>query len=202
MLWTYDEAIAHDLEESFHANLDGKQVKVKVIEADKSIDVLSQLYHDGLTFPIVVLTRPTDVDIDTSRTNFTRMHKGVAAVLDPDTNELYYEKAIPISLNYDITILATNTVDRDELTREILFKYVSMYFITMTLPYECKRKVRFGVEIDTSRSVSNSSGTLDYLDVGKLYQSIIPLKCEGCVLVSYTAAKLTRNIHQIDIDEP
>ncbi len=139
-----------------------------------------------------------DTPIDRERMNFTRAHKGVQSVLDPETNNLYYEKVIPIKLSYSLTILTTNTADMDELIRELLFKYLNMYFLTITLPYECNRKVRFGISIQTESDIQRSSGNLEYIESGKLYQSIIPLTCEGCVLVSYTPAHLKRSKHEID----
>ena len=73
-----------------------------------------------------------------------------------------------------------------------------MYFITLELPYECKRKVRFGVRIDPDKAISNKSGQSEYFGDGEVYQSIITLKCEGCVLVSYTPAKLKRAVYELE----
>ena len=191
MIYLYDDAIALDLKKSFDPQNIGSPV-VKVIDAERGLDLVAQDSEDKITFPIVALTRYPDTPIDTDRYNFTRAHRGVAAVIDKETNNLYYEKAIPIKLQYDLTVLATNTADRDELVKELLFKYTNQYFITFTLPYECKRPVRFGVIIDRDNSIESKSGTIEYLNSGTVYQTIIPLKCEGCVLVSYTPAHLQR----------
>lgn len=197
MLRCYDEAIVKDLQRSFNRDTIGS-LTVKAIDPEQGLGVLAQADGDNLHFPLVLLTRHPDTPIDKDRWNFTRAHRGVAAVIDKETNNLYYEKAIPIEVNYDLTILASNTADREELARELIFKYTSMYFITFELPYECKRKVRFGVKVDMERDISNSSGTVEYLGEGTLYQTIIPLKCDGCVLVSYTPAKLQRSAYDIE----
>lgn len=198
MIRLYDNAIAKDLENSFDLDAIGSPC-VKVLDADSGLKAVAQEMDDKLQFPLVLLTRYPDISIDTDRMNFTRLHRGVAACLDPDTNNLYYEKAIPIEVSYDLTVLATNVADREELLRELLFKYTDMYFITMELPYECKRRIRFGVTIDFSKEITNKSGVAEYLGEGTLYESIIPLKCEGCVLVSYTPAKIRRNQYGMDI---
>lgn len=187
MLYNYDNAIAKDLEKSFNSNL-----CIKVVDAEKGIDLAAQAENDKISFPLVLLTRYPDAPIDTDRYNFTRAHKGVPAVFDNVKNEIYFEKAVPVKLKYDLTILTTNVADRDELVKELIFKYTSMYFIAMDLPYESSRKIRFGVRIDTDSDISNKSGILEYLDSGTVYQSIIPLKCDGCVLLSYTPVKLKR----------
>lgn len=197
MVYLYDNAIAHDLEESLNTDNIGSPI-VKVMDAELGFQSIAQESNDDLRLPMVLLTRHPDTPIDKNRMNFTRAHRGVAAVIDKETNELYYEKVIPIEVNYDLTILAANTVDRDELARELIFKYTSMYFITFNLPYECARKVRFGVVVDTDRDISNTSGTLEYFGSGTVYESIVPLKCEGCVLVSYTPAKLQRSSYSIE----
>lgn len=201
MLYKYDNAIAEDLRRSFNPNGCVNPV-VKVVDADGAIGLLAQIQNDDVKFPAVVLTRNTDTPIDKDRVNFTYMHRGVPVVIDTDTNELYYEKVIPIELSYDVTVLATNTADRDELVRELLFKYVSMYFIAFELPYESKRKIRFGLQVDPDGEMSNKSGSFDYIDGGQLYQTVFTLKCHGAVLVSYTPAKLQRGVIELELDNP
>lgn len=201
MLYLYDNAIAEDLQRSFNPTSQ-LNPEVKVVDPEGVISLIAQMQEDRISFPIVVLTRHEDTPIDNTRTNFTRMHRGIATVIDPDTNELYYEKVIPIKLSYDLTVLATNTADMDELVKELLFKYLSMYFIKFQLPYECRRPVRFGVSVDPETEISRKSGQFEYIDGGTLHQAIITLKCEGAVLVSYTPVKLKRGVQDVEIVNP
>lgn len=193
MLYNYDEAIANNLEESFDTSSRMTPI-VKVVESGKETiqQIIAQIQNDELEFPLVVLSRNPDTPIDTSRTNFTRMHRGVATVIDTETNELYYEKCIPIKLGYEILVLATNQADLDELVKELMFKYTDMFFVGFQLPYECKRKIRFGVEIDMEKGIDRKSGSASYLNGGQLYQAIVPLNCQGAVMLSYTPVKLQR----------
>lgn len=197
ILYLYDNAICEDLQKSFNPDNIANPV-VKVVSPEQVIGLAAQIQNDEIKFPIVAVTRNEDTPIDRERTNFTRMHKGVQSVLDPVTNNLYYEKVIPIKLSYSLTVLTTNTADMDELIRELLFKYINMYFLTIKLPYECNRKVRFGISIQSESDIQRTSGNLEYIESGKLYQSIIPIKCEGCVLVSYTPAHLKRSSYEIE----
>ena len=196
MLYLYDNAICEDLEQSFNPNAVGT-TGVKVIDPESAINLLAQMKDDDIDYPAVVLTRNTDLNIDSNQTNFTRIHRGVATVLDPKTNNLYYERVVPVNLQYKLTVLATNTADQDELVRELLFKYEQMYFLTIQLPYECERKVRFGLAIDHDTAIQYDSTPSTYLQTGKVYQAIITLRCEGTVLVSYTPAHLRRTQHEI-----
>lgn len=190
MLYLYDNAIVEDLQKSFNPNNTSDPV-VKVFSPEEITGLVAQIKEDNITFPIIALDRQPGVSIDTDRTNFTRIHKGVQSVIDKKTNELYYEKVIPITLEYDMSVLTTNTADMDELVRELIFKYSNMYFLVISLPYECNRKVRFGVVIKPE-DIERKSGSYEYLSAGQLYESVIHLRCEGCVMVSYTPAKLTR----------
>ena len=190
MLWLYDEAICKDLQNSFQAGVDSQPV-VRVIDPDHVMELIAQMKEDTITFPVVAVTRDPDWKVDTERTNFTRQHIGIASVIDPETNMLYYEKSIPIELGYHITIFATNTADMDELVKELLFKYLSMYFLTITLPYESGRKARFGVTC-LADQISRESSTANYLSEGKLYRTVIPLVTQGCCLLSYTPQALKR----------
>ena len=188
MLYLYDSAIAQDIRDSFVSS--SEDPGVRVIDPQGAVDVLAQIQNDSLRFPAVVLTRDPTYAIDTQRTNFTAMHRGVLTVMDVETNKLYYEKSIPVRLRYNLTLLATNTADIDELTKELLFKYVQMYYLKIRLPYEADRVIRFGISVAANTEIQQSSGSFDYLEQGKLYQTIIPLVCEGCVLVSYTPVRL------------
>lgn len=199
MLYLYDEAICDDLRQSFN-DVSMGETTVKVVDPDAAIDVISQISNDEFRFPAVVVTRASDYSIDTERTNFTRMHKGVSTVIDPKTNNIYDELALPITLNYNITVLGTNTQDMDELTRELMFKYVRMYFLTIDLPYESDRKLRFGITLDVNQPVEHSSRLLDYLQSGKAYQNIIHLQTQGCNLLTYKPRKLMRYSAELELD--
>lgn len=197
MIYLYDRAITDDLQASF--NSDMGMPAPKLISAEQIIGIVAQEKNDNITFPIISLTRkPNSVQIDRDRMNFTRAHFGIASVLDEKTNDLYYEKVLPITLEYALTVVTTNTVDRDEIIKELLFKYLNMYFLTIKLPYECSRKIRFGVRIVSETDIDYSSGSSEYAESGSLYQAIIPLKCDGCVLVSYTPAHLVRTLTDVD----
>lgn len=197
MLYLYDDAIVDDLRKSFKRSSESSGPVVRVVDPAEAVSLAAQIQSDSVKFPIVALKRKPGITIDTDRTNFTRIHKGVQAVMDPKTNNLYYEKAVPVVLEYEMSIIATRTADQDELFKELIFKYTSMYFLTITLPYECDRKVRFGVIINPTEQIENRSGTFEYLTEGKLYETVLPIKCEGCMLVSYTPASLTRVVTEI-----
>lgn len=191
MIYLYDMAITEDLQNSFNPEAVPNPT-VKVISPADVINLSAQMHNDEVTYPMVAITRKEATPIDSDRTNFTRMRYGVQTVLDNETNTLYREQCIPIDLRYDLTVITTNAVDRDEIVKELLFKYLQMYFISIDLPYECKRTIRFGVNIENASEISNTSATPDYLSSGTLYETSIPLKCEGAVLVSYRPEKLRR----------
>ena len=164
--------------------------------------VIAQAKEDKLNFPIVALTREPDYQLDKQRMNFTAMHRGVQAVMDNETNNIYNERVIPITLDYSLTILTTNTADMDEITRELLFKYTTMFFLRINLPYEATRVIRFGIVVDREKSIERSSSSGEYLSTGQLYQSIIPLQCQGAVLLHYVPFHLKRTEVMYDLSAP
>ena len=191
MLYLYDRALTKDLNASFnHENSDNPVVGV--ISPEGATTLAAQMNNDEIKYPIVVFTRGDDIKIDHERYNFTMAKKGVPAGFDAKGNLIAMEKVIPIKLEYSLTVLTTNTADMDELIKELLFKYTEMYYLTITLPYEVKRRIRFGIRIKPEAEINYESGTYDYLSAGTLHQAIIPLECEGCVLVSYTPVHLKR----------
>lgn len=199
MIYLYDRALCQDLNRSFNPN-NVPNPAVKVIDPEGAITLAAQMNNDEVTYPIAVFTRSDDIVIDRDRYNFTRAKKGVPVGFDNKNNMIAMEKVIPIKLDYNLTLLTTNTADMDELVKELLFKYTEMYYLTITLPYEVKRKVRFGIKIKQDADIHYESGTYDYISAGTLYQAIIPMECEGCVLVSYTPVHLKRMETEIETE--
>lgn len=195
MLYKYDEAICEDLEKS----LSGMSSPIRVIKPESAVNIVSQIQDDKVKFPLIVLTRTDDSGTtDESRLNFTMMHSGVSTLFDTETNMIYSERVIPIRLGYDLTILATNTVDMDELMRELRFKYINQYFLTLKVPYESKRQIRFGItQVPGQDTVSIESGSVEYLNNGTLYQAIIHYTCQGAVLLTYVPQ---RKLDRVELD--
>lgn len=191
MLYLYDDAIVDDLKESFDEQY--SSIFVKAVEPASAIPIAAQLQDDDISFPLLCVVRNPEYSIDSELTNFTAMNRGVATVFDKDNNLIYKEKSIPITLDYSITVVSTNTADVDELTRELIFKYRSMYFCEISLPYESTRKLRFGLELVNDATIERNSGYVDMLSDGQLYETQIPLSTRGCRLLSYTPVKL-RNV--------
>ena len=188
MLWLYDESIADDLRKSFNTSV--IHPYVKVIDPDVNLSIAAQLQNDNISFPIICVVRDDNYQVDTDLTNFTAMHKGVATVIDNKTNNIYYEKSMPIKLGYSLNIIGTNTVDVDELVKEILFKYSDMYFLTIRLPYEGARKLRFGIEFDRQGSIERRSGVAEMINEGTLYETVLPFQTRGVRMITYTPKHL------------
>ena len=197
MIYLYDNAIVEDLNKSF--NSDVANPVVKVVAPDQIVGVVAQVQDDEIKFPFVTLERPDAIDVNSNLTNFTMLHSGVSAVFDKEKNNYWNERAIPINLSYVLSVFTTNQADMDEIIRELMFKYLSMYFLSIRIPYESKREISFGVIIDGDSGISKQSSVSEYTSSGALYQSSITLRCEGCVLVHYTPIHLKRTV--IDIDE-
>lgn len=193
MLWIYDDAIVQDLINCINPD-GGMSSTVKVLGEEGIMGILAQMQEDKIKFPAIFLERLAETPLDPKRYNYTRLHKGVPAVLDTETNNLYLEKAAPIELKYNLHVMTTNTVDMDELVKELLFRYSLMYYVTAKVPYESERKIRFGIAINPDTTISKKSGASDYVESGKLYESIIELDCQGAVMLSYTPRHIQRAV--------
>jgi hypothetical protein len=202
MLYLYDQALVDNLKASLTEEANRN---VFLTDTENYPGILAQIQEDTITYPLILLNREPDTPITTGLMNFTRYKFGVPCVFDTKTNNVYYERALPIDINYVLTILSTNVADTDELARELFFKYLSMYYLTIQAPYESDRKMRFGVAVDMEYGIKKDSGSFDYIASGTLYQSTIRLKTEGCVSLTYTARHLTRevmNTKEVKIENP
>lgn len=198
MLYLYDNAIVDDIKSSI--NSDNANPNVIISDPEAFPGLLAQMQNDTITYPLIILKRDEDMPIITELCNFSRAQFGIPAAFDSKTNNIYYEKSIPVDIQYTITIISTSVVDTDELARELFYKYLSQYFLTIRLPYESDRKIRFGIEIDLGYGIKRESGSFEYIKSGTLYKSTIHLKTNGCVSLSYTPQHLTRQILSQDID--
>lgn len=189
MIYLYDNALVDDMKRTIDPD-GGANPNVLCITIDNYQSTLAQLQEDKITYPIILIIRDDDIPVRSELLNFTRYKKGVPVGMDPKTNQVYYERALPLDLRYTLQILSTNVVDRDEIAREIWFKYESEYFLHIETPYEIKRKINFGVQIDRSFGIKNDSGASEYLSEGKLYSSTMEILTDGCVLLHNTARHL------------
>ena len=203
MIYKYDEALVNDLKRTIDPD-GGANPNVACITIDNYQSTLAQMQEDKITYPIILLIRDDDIPVKTDLMNFVRYKKGVPAAIDPKTNNIYFERALPIDLRYTLQILSTNVADRDEIARELFFKYESEYYLHIETPYEVKRRIRFGVQVDRSFGIKNDSTTSDYLSDGKIYTSTMELLTDGCVILHNTPRhlKVERMSKDIKIENP
>ena len=198
MLYLYDNAIVEDLEKSFNPDHTDNPV-VRVVSPEQIIGIAAQIKEDTISLPMVTLERNDSIGVDESLVNFTRKLKGVEAVFDTDTNNIWKERALPIKLSYTLSVFTSNQADMDEIVREILFKYLSMYFLSIRIPYEGDRDISFGIAMNQDAGIQKQSGVSEYTSSGQLYQSSIILDCQGCVLIHYTPTHLKRGVLELDV---
>lgn len=191
MIYLYDNALVDDLRKSFNPN-NLPNPAVVVIAPEDAVVLAAQIQDDKIQFPVVAVRRDDNYELDDSTRNYTKLHTGISTTFDNKENNFYNERSIPIKLSYELSVFTTNMEDMDEIVRELLFKYLSMYFLTIQVPYESKRKIRFGVVADIGSGINVDSTSSTYISEGKLYGCSIKLNCEGCVLLHYTPVKLTR----------
>lgn len=183
MIWIYDNAIVKDLKEDLGDN-------VAVLDPDQALQVIALLQEDKIKFPIVALSRDDNFQLDNTRMNFTRLHTGVPAGFDDKTNTIYHEQWLPINLQYNVTVMAANQADADEIVRELLFKYINQYFITVETPYEVKRQIRVGLTIHPDEEIQWTHNPSAYIENGTLISGQFVLYVEGAVLLSYRSSHL------------
>ena len=189
MLYLYDSAVIDDLKRTIDPEGEANP-SVIMCTVENYQDIVAQMHEDKITYPLIILIRYDDMSIKKDYRNFTRAMKGVPAEFDTKTNNVYYERAVPVDLQYTMYILCTNVADRDEIAREIYFKYLSMFYLHIETPYEAKRRIRFGIQIDEDAGINNESGAAEYTQTGAIYQTQLTLKTHGCVWLHYTPRHL------------
>lgn len=203
MLYLYDRAIVDDIRQSI--NSENANPNVFISDAETYPGIFAQMQNDTITYPLILVERDENMEIITDLVNFTRAHKGIPAAFDSETNTIYNERALPVNIAYTVRILSTNKADVDELSRELFYKYLSMYYLTIQLPYESDRKIRFGIATDYGYGMKAESCNPKYLQDGSLYQTTLHFNTHGCVMLSYTGRHVERTVYNtkdIKIERP
>lgn len=91
------------------------------------------------------------------------------------------ERAIPVQVDYTVTLLATTQDDIDDLTSEVTFEFIMNPRLTVPLPYGSNRSIHGQIQI--SSDFQNSSGNDRFSETGILYQQIIPIRVLGANII-------------------
>lgn len=167
MIQLYDEAV-HDY---FSSTVNSE---VAVVPVNEFWTVVAMHKEGRLQLPAICLSR-TNHDKDSELQSWVIKRRGrVDKVVD---NKLFVEQALPLSLYYNITLLATTQDDIDELTSEVTFLIINRPTVQVKIPYGSDRYVHGQMEIDGEIKTSSTVDT--FSTTGILYQAIIPVKIVG-----------------------
>ena len=172
MLQLYDDKLFDYFKETFKAD-------VAVVPVSEYWTVVSMHEEGQLQLPAIVLGR-------TTWTNAKDLESWVIAKKGRTdrirNNKLVNEQAIPVQLDYTITLLATTQDDIDELTSEVLFCILNYPRLTIELPYGADREIH--AQIIQNGDLQDSSTRDKFSETGILYQEIIPIRVLGSNIIN------------------
>ena len=184
MLQLYDDKLYDYFKETFKAD-------VAVVPVSDYWNVVSMHEEGQLQLPAIVLGRSkwtTASDLESwviaKKGRTDRIHN----------NKLVNEQAIPVQLDYTITLLATTQDDIDELTSEVLFCILNYPRLTIDLPYGSDRQIH--AQIMQNGELQDSSSRDKFSDTGILYQEIVPVRVLGSNIININE----RNLRYIKFD--
>ena len=184
MLQLYDDKLYDYFKETFKAD-------VAVVPVSDYWNVVSMHEEGQLQLPAIVLGR-------SKWTNATDLESWVIAKKGRTdrirNNKIVNEQAIPVQLDYTITLLATTQDDIDELTSEVLFCILNYPRLTIDLPYGSDRQIH--AQIMQNGELQDSSSRDKFSDTGILYQEIVPVRVLGSNIININE----RNLRYIKFD--
>lgn len=188
MLQLYDDKLFDYFKETFKAD-------VAVVPVSEYWSVVSMHEEGQLQLPAIVLGR-------TTWTNARELESWVIARKGRTDrihdNKIINEQAIPVQLDYTITLLTTTQDDIDELTSEVLFCILNYPRLTIDLPYGSDRQIH--AQIIQNGDLQDSSTRDKFSETGILYQEIIPIRVLGSNIININKHNL-RYI-KLDVDVP
>lgn len=186
MLQLYDDKLFDYFKETFKAD-------VAVVPVSEYWNVVSMHEEGQLQLPAIVLGR-------TTWTNAKDLESWVIAKKGRNdrikNNKAIQEQAIPVQLDYTITLLATTQDDIDELTSEVLFCILNYPRLTIDLPYGSDRQIHG--QIMQNGDLQDSTARDKFSDTGILYQQIIPIRVLGSNIINIREQNL--RFFTMDVD--
>lgn len=170
MIQLYDEALLDYLVNSFSND-------VKIVPVSEFWRVIAMHKENSLQLPSICISRSNQA-VDPELKSWVTSRMGMIDRVEK--HRLVTEQSMPISLNYNLTLLATKQDDIDELTSEVIFLIVNKPRVTITIPYGSNRNVN--AQISMSGDITEGSLRDTFSDTGILYQTVIPIRMIGANL--------------------
>jgi len=167
MIHLYDEALSDYFKTSFNDN-------ITITPVADYWRVVSMHKEGELQLPAICLSRQAE-DKDAELRSWIIERKGRTDRVQD--HKLITEQALPLGLNYNITLLATTQEDIDELTSEVIFLIINRPSLEVKIPYGSERYTNAQISLDGE--VRNDSAVDTFTSSGILYQAIIPIKILG-----------------------
>lgn len=125
-VYAYDKALVEDLRARFNSSPVDSQVNnnVQIGPADQMFNIIGSLEEDNIIMPFISLER-LDWQLNLDRQGF-QTFVGDEVYTRLDSNNLPVEvraQAIPITINYRLSVWSEDRITNDALCREILFYY-------------------------------------------------------------------------------
>lgn len=167
MIHLYDTAIYHYLKENFGDN-------IGIVPVSQYWNVISMHKETRLQLPAAVLFR-TNWTPERNLQSWVIARKG--RVDRVQEHKKITEQAIPVQVDYTLTLLATTQDDIDELTSEMTFLILNKPRLEILLPYGSDRSIHGQIMINGD--FQNSSANDQFSQTGILYQEIMPIRVLG-----------------------
>lgn len=170
MISLYDDAL-RDYLKSINENF-------AIVPVKDYWNVISMHKEGKLQMPAIVLFR-TNWTPDRNLISWPVARKGRIDRIQE--HKKIKERAIPVLVDYTVTLLATTQDDIDDLTSEVTFEFIMNPRLTVPLPYGSNRFIHGQIKI--SGDYQNSSGNDRFSETGILYQQIIPIQVLGANII-------------------
>jgi hypothetical protein len=167
----YDTALHH----YFTENVKGE---VAIVPVKDYWNVTAMHRENRLQLPAIVLFR-TNWTPERQLQSWPIARKG--RIDRVQEHKKISEQAIPVQVDYTVTLLATTQDDIDELTSEMTFLFLNKPRLTVLLPYGSDRSIHGQIMINGD--FQNSSGNDQFSVTGILYQQIIPIRVLGANII-------------------
>lgn len=187
--YLYDEALI----EYLRSIIDDE--RVHIINPNQAISFLAQFDKDKVKLPAVVVSRGP-ISITPELKNQVATFRGQTSRINSD-NTATKAKSMPMSIEWNIDVIAADRYTCDEIIRELMFYLVSNPRLNVKIPYDLDIIQNFDLLLDPE--IEDNTDLMEFPNTGEIFRETIGVSTENAHLYSSNHLYLTKAI--VDIED-
>lgn len=187
----YDDAIVAKFRSIFNDQT------ISILPVENAIRFVAQLQNDTVRFPLVSTTR-LGYSLVNNNKNFTAKKIGSFVRRDGENNNIFAQ-TLPIRIQYQLDVFATDRQTCDEIVRELLFFFEDRPTLVAHFGYGLNIDHNFNLFLEDD--VVDNSDTVEHINKGVMFRNTLTFYTDDARLFrskKQTQGKVTASVEPLN----